>query len=377
MSIFKTISLLSLSLFGISYSSSLYSMGSPKNAFPTEPMEDESKLTYSNAALIDAIEQGNSQAVQLLLEAGADVNMQNSKRCKNSPLILATAKNLLDVAQILLLYKAEINQQNYLGETPLHVAARKGHIEILKMLLGNGADANIKDDSGCTPLHYATGHKGVVKALFQDTIKLDHTTDPYNEDGLNPAEAAKQYEMVKMLLNAQANANIQNNSGCTPLHYAAKNGHLEMVKALCKANARIDLLDKYGNTPAKLAKQSGQDYVANLLEKYASTLAPRKRIIAKKRFIKTMTSDENHLYSFFINPTSAHIAGNIMKYLKPEDVSNLRKVCKEISNAQTITDDIMAEQLMLTHIDPISYLEQKIRYLDTKPDIALMQCLNS
>ena len=54
----------------------------------------------------------------------------------------------------------------------------------------------------------------------------------------------------------------------TPLHWAAKDGHLEMAKLLLEFNADINLKDDYNRTPLKVAKQCNKMDVANLIENW-------------------------------------------------------------------------------------------------------------
>ena len=53
------------------------------------------------------------------------------------------------------------------------------------------------------------------------------------------------------------------NSNQTPLHYAANNGHADVVKILLQYNADRSLRDKDGRTPLQL---SNKDDVRNQLE---------------------------------------------------------------------------------------------------------------
>jgi ankyrin repeat protein len=55
------------------------------------------------------------------------------------------------------------------------------------------------------------------------------------------AAAAGHTPIVKKLLENNANVNIQNNQGNTPLHQATWRNHPEIVKMLLNAGARVDV----------------------------------------------------------------------------------------------------------------------------------------
>ena len=54
-------------------------------------------------------------------------------------------------------------------------------------------------------------------------------------------------------------------SGCTPLHVAARNGHLTCVKYLILQGADFRMKSKKGNTAMAMAKANSQQKVAEYL----------------------------------------------------------------------------------------------------------------
>lgn len=49
----------------------------------------------------------------------------------------------------------------------------------------------------------------------------------------------------------------RDNSGWTPLHYAAFEGHTEVCRVLLEAGAKVDQTDNDGKAPLMLAAQEG------------------------------------------------------------------------------------------------------------------------
>ena len=70
-----------------------------------------------------------------------------------SPLILAVTKGRLDIVQMIVEYGANVNIQTDSLYSPLHYAVMKEDTEIVKYLLENGAHPNTTTIYGNTPLH--------------------------------------------------------------------------------------------------------------------------------------------------------------------------------------------------------------------------------
>eukprot|EP01102_Stenamoeba_stenopodia_P000497 TRINITY_DN1047_c0_g1_i2.p1 TRINITY_DN1047_c0_g1~~TRINITY_DN1047_c0_g1_i2.p1 ORF type:complete len:151 (-),score=17.67 TRINITY_DN1047_c0_g1_i2:516-968(-) len=101
-----------------------------------------------------------------LIKHGADVNAIVSKSSGDTALHVAASQGLLDAAQLLLDHGANFNIQNVDNWTPLHVAARDGKEDVVRLLLSRGAPVNTGD---VTPLLLAVSrrHEAVVKVLLE------------------------------------------------------------------------------------------------------------------------------------------------------------------------------------------------------------------
>ena len=104
--------------------------------------------------------------IDKLLSAGANPNTQTAKH-GNTALIIAAHCGYEKGVEILLNAAADVNIQNSDGDTALHDAAEKGHLAVCKMLLASGALASVTNSNGNTPFDDAlnNGHHEVCEQL--------------------------------------------------------------------------------------------------------------------------------------------------------------------------------------------------------------------
>lgn len=98
---------------------------------------------------------GQAAAARLLLAAGADVHAVGRNATANQPLHAAVAGKRHELVQLLLDAGAEVNAQDGDGWTPLNLAAHEGAAETVALLLARGADPSIANRAGQTPLQTA------------------------------------------------------------------------------------------------------------------------------------------------------------------------------------------------------------------------------
>ena len=107
-------------------------------------------------------------AVRLLLEHGAHAHQCSRNPQRNQPIHAAIALgNSLETVELLLEAGADVNATQAGGFTPLHQAAAAGKLDTVAFLLKNGARKNVRCDQGKLPLDYARerGYAAVAELL--------------------------------------------------------------------------------------------------------------------------------------------------------------------------------------------------------------------
>lgn len=117
------------------------------------------------SALFWALARFNTEAVELLVNKGADVTLTDEKGY--TPLHYA---QLPEAAQILIDEGADVNARSKDGNTPLHMIHP---VDIAQILIDHGADVNAKNNNSETPLDLAIGdeYKELVKLLRKHGAK--------------------------------------------------------------------------------------------------------------------------------------------------------------------------------------------------------------
>jgi ankyrin repeat protein len=161
-----------------------------------------------------------------------------------TPLVAALAGRHFQTAKFLHHNGAHLDVRGKKGHTLLRSAAWYGDVEMVQVLLDYKFDVNAQRDGGWAPLHdasincYFVGVHNVVQSL-PDTVQLllEHDADvnirdTYNSTPLHSAMGSGSVENVHTLLEHGANVDAKGHAGRTPLHDAAGNGSVEKVRML-------------------------------------------------------------------------------------------------------------------------------------------------
>lgn len=223
---------------------------------------------------------GVPEAVELLLAAGADVNIRNKG---NRPLIdyvnregvaeqilahmpqeqrVSAASRLLFSAptpgllRCALRHGAEVNARNKRGETPLICQSRSANCENARMLLAAGADPHLCDSHGCSPM---------VVALYLNRVDMVELylaagIDPnicLNEHGERPLHLVCSAEAARVLIAAGADVNMPDHEGRTPLMQVAGQ-QTELVRLFLQMGADVNARNADGSVMSHIWGMSSE-----------------------------------------------------------------------------------------------------------------------
>lgn len=117
-----------------------------------------------------AVMAGDMKAVNDYINAGKDLNVKDPIG-GSSPLIVAALFNRTEIVQRLLDAGAQINLQNNDGSTALHSAAFFCRPAVVKILLEKNADKTIKNKYGQTAYETVAGSFAPVKPIYEQLGK--------------------------------------------------------------------------------------------------------------------------------------------------------------------------------------------------------------
>src|SRR5436190_4297894 len=186
---------------------------------------------------------------------------------------LSDAAKKQDRAAIRALVKerADVNGRQPDGATALHWATHWADLETVTVLLAAGADANAANDFGVTPLSMAceTANAAIVDALLRAGA---NPALPAQEPPLLTASRTGSAAIVGALLARGADVQAAEPSrGQTALMWAASEGHVDVMRVLLDANANVSAKSKAGFTPLMFAARgSNLEAVATLVKAGAS-----------------------------------------------------------------------------------------------------------
>lgn len=300
-------------------------------------MENE---LYGQTLLHFAAIQGMTSLAAVLLENGADVNMEDRRGRQPLHLAALSFRDPKVLAELLLARGAKINAKGELGATALHEAVKRPNPEFIQFLVSKGADINVKNHNGKTPLDGAAAmglkeNEEVLRklgataapklaakpapknfpsevvdrltaAVQKDDAKKLHELFEANPDWVNAAVRDSDLGWSSLLhlaaghgatgsvgelLARGGDVHAQNQNQSTPLHKAADAGQKEVVALLLDHQAEINAKGWLGSTPLHLVAGKGHREVVELL------VARKAEINVLDDFTRTplaVAMEENH-----------------------------------------------------------------------------------
>ena len=229
--------------------------------------------------------------------------------------------------------------------TLLHLAVLFNNQLLAKQLIEMGANTNPKTlGFDNTPLHFAAKHGSheMIETL------LTHNANPNlaNNDGFTPLHLAafkeddKHLDIIESLAKQSNNINAQTENGSTPLHLATLLDKAHTVEKLQKLGADLSVQDKRGSTALHLATRLQKSSTKNKLKELGADLsikdnqgktAAEQKPIQKDKY-PALTEQQDKIKQDLDSFTDLHSA---VMYEKYEKISSIIKKNPELVTSQT------------------------------------------
>ncbi len=207
--------------------------------------KDTNQINYSKSTQMDifkAIDKRNINAIKEILSTTKNIDTRNTDR--QTPLMYATYKADNEIAFILIDAGADVNVQDNMLNSLLYAGA-EGNLELVKKALQHGPDFSIFNRYGGTALIPAAekGHIEVVKLLVNTPGFPKNHVNKLGWTALMEAVVlgsggTTHTEIVDELIKGGADVNIPDKEGISSLQHAKKRKLTAIIKLLENAGAK-------------------------------------------------------------------------------------------------------------------------------------------
>ncbi|KAL2694939.1 hypothetical protein Neosp_001528 [[Neocosmospora] mangrovei] len=283
-------------------------------------------LEGTRKAMVNAVDENYVDAIDAILEAGADVNTldpSNDNNKNESILCMAMRLPSDDMVRKLLEFRPDLDIRsekentalhcmtdrspvtsfrlvvnaggkldvvNNKGNTPLQMAALNGNEEVFRYMMTKEAALsmlhNSPPDQSGTVMHDACseGSLEMVRLLIENQFDVNFVTDGYFGTPLITATIGpkddvrgQKKEIVELLLENGADPSVRAGLFGYPLNSACMGCPTEIISLLLDRNASIDVQDPFGRKPTHIACYNSLE-VINLLKAPDSDFAVKDEI---------------------------------------------------------------------------------------------------
>jgi uncharacterized protein len=236
-----------------------------------EAVDSNATRSSGETALMVASRLGFAEIVEVLLDAGAQIEKQDAR---GAPALCFAAQNGHDAIAKLLLARGTnplFNTTN--GVTFLHAAVQGGNADIVKLALQYPYQINARLKDGTTALLLSAVNRR--SDIAENLIELGADVNIPDQDGTTPLIAAAPDDdypgpvgtkLISLFLRHGANVDAADNNGSTALMGASLYGDLEVVKLLVGAGANVSNTDAMGRTAISLAQESNHHDIVDFLK---------------------------------------------------------------------------------------------------------------
>jgi len=156
------------------------------------------------------------------------------------------------------------------GYNPLSIAVVKSNYKITKSLLEAGAYINYQTSDGCTSI-FKSKDLEITKYLIANNADINIQNSIGETPLINAIITEKNINIISLLIAAKANINIKSDDGNTALHHSVLKSSPTIVELLIKNNSNLDIQNNLGETPLITAiKRKDQEIATYIINSNAN-----------------------------------------------------------------------------------------------------------
>ena len=228
--------------------------------------------------LLVAVYHGHTQVCEILLKAGADINVTDSSSGRNA-LHFACIRGHIEVVRLFAKYSHLRSAKDKKGSTPLALAQSSKKTEIAELLqkeeaayhvFQNQSEYEAKSLSANANSSDFSGNSTTVPTI---PVPADNLKDMKDKFPLHTAAQEGNVEKIQQQLKTNPHLlESRNDHGETPLIVAASHGHAQVCKILLKAEANLNATNPFQRNALHVACRAGQIEVVRILSAYKQLL---------------------------------------------------------------------------------------------------------
>ena len=205
------------------------------------------------------------KGVLFLLDKNADINQLNIRQ--ETPIVIACVHDFEELAHILMDFNPNIDIPDISGNTLLHHLSNSCLTDVFQYACHNTQNVNHQNHRGKSPLHLCTENTSFVDSLIQANANVNII----DNNGNTPLHSHLSYfgciTIVKLFLDSGSDFNIVNNLGNLPLHLAITNScNLNVIFLIIDNTSNISISNYLLFTPLNYAIIHKSDAINYLIE---------------------------------------------------------------------------------------------------------------
>ena len=213
--------------------------------------------------LVEAAKHGRFDVVEAMVtskKARLDIK---DKAVGLTPLIAALRGGHYVIADLLIEAGADLNLGDRDGTSPLMTACKMGAFSLTETMIKKGVDTSIVDKNGFNALMYAaeSGSEDIVRMLLDITSQSVGVNQKAKRDGrtaLILAASQAKWGTAKILIEHGVSLDTQPVDGFAAIHLAAGQGKEAITKLLIEHGAEVNSMTaQFDQSPLYLAVKSG------------------------------------------------------------------------------------------------------------------------